>query len=85
MPLLNLPEKTKSLASQFKELHKDCKLEKQYYPGLWRRLIGKPIYQPGPYPEHFSYILSETPIGIGVDIKCNYCGEVIDITDYGSW
>ena len=33
----------------------------------------------------FSYIFTPTGIGFGVEIRCNECGEVLDITDYSNW
>ena len=96
MPLLNLSEKEKQLDKQFREFHKNCSLEdcnelRDYYTdvkGLWRKITGKPRYKikPGPYPSHFSYIISNgAGIGEGIDVKCNYCGESLDITDYDCW
>ena len=68
MPLLNLSEKEKQLDKQFREFHKNCSLKdcnelRDYYTGvkgLWRKITGKPRYKikPGPYPSHFSYIIS---------------------------
>ena len=91
-----ITEAEEKMATQFRELHKNCSLTdceelKEYYTGpkwLWKKLTGKPLYKikPGPYPEHFSYSVSSgSGIGQGLDIKCNYCGESLDITDYGCW
>lgn len=96
MKIFSLNEKEEKEAKEFIEKHKDCTLFnneglKIYYTGFakfWRKLLGKPLfkYKPGPYPPHFVYIFSnESGIGTGITIRCNYCGEEKDITDYGSW
>lgn len=33
----------------------------------------------------YSYIFTPSGIGIASSIKCNVCGEIKDITDYGTW
>lgn len=33
----------------------------------------------------FSYIITPTGVGYSIEIRCNICGEIIDVTDYGSW
>ena len=93
---LEFTETEEKLAEEFKKRHKDCTLEdcesiKVYYTGLrklWRRLLGKPLfyYKLGPYPDKFTYLVdTNSGIGIGVSIRCNYCGETLDITDYDAW
>lgn len=34
---------------------------------------------------HYSYILTPTGIGYVLEIKCNRCGEIKNITDYNNW
>lgn len=34
---------------------------------------------------NFSYIITPTGIGTGINIRCNKCMKEKDITDYGSW
>lgn len=95
MSRLEMTKAEEEKAKQFERLHKNCSLIdceefKEYYTGpkrLWRKLIGKPLYKikPGPYPSKFSYIVSYTGIGQALGIKCNYCGESLDITDYDCW
>ena len=34
---------------------------------------------------HYSYILTPTGIGYVLEIKCNRCGEIKNITDYDTW
>lgn len=34
---------------------------------------------------HYSYILTPTGIGYILEIKCNRCGEIKNITDYNNW
>lgn len=34
---------------------------------------------------HYSYILTPTGIGYVLEIKCNQCGEIKNITDYDNW
>lgn len=95
MPELKMTEAEEEKAKQFRERHKKCSLAnceeiKEYYTGsklIWKKLTGKPLYRikPGPYPSKFSYIVSYTGIGQGLTIRCNYCGESLDITDYDCW
>lgn len=93
MSKLILTPTEQDLDKQFREIHKDCSLEnycREEYTGLrrlWRKLTGKSTfrYKSGPYPEKFSYIISPTCIGESLSIRCNYCGETLDITDYDSW
>lgn len=33
----------------------------------------------------FSYIFTPTGIGFSVEIRCNKCGKILDITDYNTW
>jgi hypothetical protein len=33
----------------------------------------------------YSYTFSPNGIGIGIDMSCNQCGEIRDVTDYDSW
>ena len=33
----------------------------------------------------FSYIITPTSIGYSISVRCNVCGETLDVTDYGSW
>ena len=93
---LEFTETEEKLAEDFKRRHKNCTLEdcesiKVYYTGLrrlWRRLLGKPLfyYKPGPYPGQFTYLVdTNSGIGVEVSIRCNYCGETLDITDYDAW
>lgn len=35
--------------------------------------------------EYFSYIFTPTGIGYSIEIRCNSCNEVLDITDYSAW
>lgn len=35
--------------------------------------------------DHYSYILTPTGIGYVLEIKCNRCGEIKNITDYNNW
>lgn len=34
---------------------------------------------------HYSYIFTPTGIGYVLEIKCNRCGEIKNITDYDNW
>lgn len=36
-----------------------------------------------PFP--CSYIYTDTPIGTIVEVRCNKCGQIHDITDYDTW
>ena len=38
-----------------------------------------------PKSGHYSYILPPTGIGYVLEIKCNHCGEIKNITDYNNW
>lgn len=38
-----------------------------------------------PKSGYYSYILTPTGIGYVLEIKCNHCGEIKNITDYNSW
>lgn len=33
----------------------------------------------------YSYIVTPTGIGYALEIKCNRCGEIKDVTDYDTW
>ena len=93
--MINLSPEEKKLAQEFIHKHSGCSVEdyaRVEYTGikrLWRKLLGKPLwkYKPGPYPCHYSYIITPSygGIGTGTSIRCNYCGEEKDITDYGVW
>lgn len=90
---LEFTETEEKLAEDFKRRHKDCTLEDcesidTCLRRLWRRLLGKPLFSHklGPYPGQFTYLVdTNSGIGVGVSIRCNYCGETLDITDYDSW
>lgn len=91
--MINLSPEEKKLAQEFIHKHSECSIEdyaKVEYTGFkrfWRKLLGKSLskHKPGPYPCHYSYILTPCDgLGIGTSIRCNYCGEEQDITDYGS-
>lgn len=97
--MINLSPEEEKLAQEFIHKHSKCSIEDYYakledeykYTGFkrfWRKLLGKSLlkYEPGPYPCHYSYILTPCDgFGIGTSIRCNYCGEEQDITDYGEW
>jgi hypothetical protein len=34
---------------------------------------------------HYSYILTPTGFGYVLEITCNCCGEIKNITDYNNW
>lgn len=36
-------------------------------------------------PDRYSYILTPTGIGYVLEIKCNCCDEIKNITDYNNW
>lgn len=90
---LEFTETEEKLAEDFKKRHKDCTPEdcENIDTGLrrlWRRLLGKPLFSHklGPHPGQFTYLVdTNSGIGIGVSIRCNYCGETLDITDYDAW
>ena len=69
----------------FLEKHKNCSLETylQRKNTWWRKLLRIPVR--GPYPAKYTYMFTPTGIGIGVKVRCNYCGEIKDITDYELW
>lgn len=81
----------KELADRFRESHRNCTLDTLYRSTVpwWKKILIRffPSYFKfgGPYPSHFDYIFTPTGIGVGVSIRCNYCGEVKDITDYSEW
>lgn len=90
MGTYTLSESEKILAQHFKDKHRNCTLEETYYKRTvpwWKRLFIRffPGCFKGPYPSQFDYTFTPTGIGDGVDIRCNYCGEVEDITDYSEW
>ena len=85
MASYELSDKEKLLASDFRRRHSDCTLKDLYKRKMpwWKRLLG--FSMNGPYPSHFTYEFTPTGIGVGVDIHCNYCGEIKDITDFDTW
>ena len=92
--MVNLLPKEEERAYEFIKKHSKCTLNdyaRVEYTGfkrLLRKLLGKPLvkYKLGPYPGHFSYKQSPcSGIGIETSIRCNYCGEEKDITDYELW
>lgn len=84
MEWLRLSDLEESSAKKFIEDHRACHLRPYpWYIRLWRRICGKSIYPTN--HGHFSYIVNPTSIGIGISIRCNYCGEEVDITDYSVW
>ena len=88
-----LSEEEQVLAERFKKRHKNCSLDTLYEKTVpfWKRFLnmvfGKGFC--GPFPSHFdygfSYRYTPTGIGTGITIRCNYCGEEEDITDYSTW
>ena len=36
-------------------------------------------------PKPYTYLFTPNGIGIGVTIRCPYCGKVQDITDVSTW
>ena len=84
---ITISDNQEKQAEEFRKNHKNCELDIRYkgVERLWRIITRKPLIKFGPYPNHFSYIIDPTGIGYGVSIKCNYCGETLDITDYDTW
>lgn len=67
--MLNLDLEEQKLASIFKRLHKRC------YTGI-RTTEGD--YK-------FSYIVTPNSFGQVLEIRCNACGDVADITNIENW
>ena len=59
--------------NDFQKKHRDCYKDKR--GKLLRSLIGNT----------FSIIFTPTGIGNIIGVKCNSCGEEIDLTDYDTW
>ncbi len=45
----------------------------------------KPCLVPTTIGGGFSFIFSPTSVGYSVIIKCDICGETLNVTDYDSW
>ena len=68
-----------------------CKISEQALNEVEQKHLNKFLVEHQVYcPEirnscNYSLVFSTTGIGVGVDVKCGFCGEKHDITDYGSW
>lgn len=45
----------------------------------------KKCRQPNNGPKLYSYIMTPNGIGVGISIRCPYCGKIEDITDVDTW
>lgn len=80
--ILTFGEKEFARAEEFQKAHSRC-LPDPYDGSWWRRLLRLPSLTS--LPPHYSYEITETGIGKIVKIRCNYCGETLDITNYDLW
>ncbi len=68
-----LNERESKDALKFVEKHKNCFYKNMHKPYLFRACGNT------------SFIFTHGGIGLGVEIRCNVCGEIEDITDVSSW
>ena len=67
--MLNLDPKEQKLASIFKRLHKRCHSGINATEGDYK----------------FSYIVTPNGVGQILEIRCNICGDIADITNTENW
>ena len=67
--MLNLDPKEQKLASIFKRLHKRCHTGIRTTEGDYK----------------FSYIVTPNGVGQILEIRCNICGDIADITNTENW
>lgn len=85
MATYELSPKERKLADLYIKQHVCPKKKKKR--NIFSRVFGSFGKESEEDDAHFSvsYIMSPTGIGIGVTVKCNRCGDEVDITDYDLW
>lgn len=99
--LLSSNESLKNKITELENYNKDDEVEalKEALKSLRERSIyclsekqriqvdkfNKEHYEKHPCKYTVSYILTPTGIGTGATVKCNKCGEELNITDYDLW
>lgn len=73
MMTFTLSDKQEKQWIEFQKKHADCCMKK-----TGRRLAS-------PSGGGFSITFHPTGLGDGVSIKCHFCGETENITDYDTW
>ena len=69
------------MLTEFKFTENEAKAAKEFE----EKHIGCVRKNPTAIGGHITYSFTPTGIGLGVTVKCNLCGEELDITDYGCW
>ena len=67
--MLNLDPEEQKLASIFKRMHKRCHAGIRTTEGDYK----------------FSYIVTSNSFGQVLEIRCNACGDIADITNIENW
>ena len=70
MRLFTLTDEQQKKVDEFKDKHSDC------YDKMSTSTDGK---------HHISYIVTPGGVGTTISVRCNHCGEIMDITEYNKW